>query len=83
MPIPVPNQRIGRYRPDMLWREARLIVELDGKDAHRTPAQLIADADRQAYLERRGYTVIRFSWEEVQFQAASVAARVREHLAAR
>ena len=37
LPIPDPNERIGRYRPDMLWREARLIVELDGHDAHRRP----------------------------------------------
>jgi hypothetical protein len=83
LPLPEPNQRIGRYRPDMLWREARLIVELDGKDAHRTPAQLIADADRQAYLERRGFRVIRFSWAEVEFEAVSVAAQVRSHLASR
>ena len=51
LPIPEPNVRIGRYRPDMLWREARLIVELDGRDAHSTPAQLAADARRQAELE--------------------------------
>ena len=59
LPIPEPNVRIGRYRPDMLWREAMLIVELDGRDAHHTAAQRAADARRQAELERRGYTVLR------------------------
>ena len=60
----------------MLWRAARLIVELDGEDAHRTPAQLIADANRQAWLEARGYTVLRFSWEQVTFEPELVASVV-------
>ena len=51
LPLPEPNARIGRYRPDMLWREPRLIVELDGDRAHTTPAQLAADAARQNTLE--------------------------------
>ena len=46
LPLPEPNPSIGRYRPDMLWRDARLIVELDGRDAHSTSAQLAADARR-------------------------------------
>ena len=48
VPIPEPNARIGRYRPDMLWREQRLIVELDGRDAHSSAAQIAADNRRQA-----------------------------------
>ena len=80
LPLPEPNPRVGRYRPDMLWREERLIAELDGRDAHGTAAQIAADAKRQAELERRGYVVIRFSWAEVELRAETVAARVREHL---
>jgi len=26
LPPPEPNVRVGRHRPDMLWREAKLIV---------------------------------------------------------
>ncbi len=80
LPLPEPNPRIGRYRPDMLWREARLIVELDGRAAHHTPAQLAADARRQAELERLGYTVLRFPWDDVHRRPASIAAEVRAHL---
>ncbi len=80
LPIPEPNPRIGRYRPDMLWRDARLIVELDGDDAHSSPAQLIADARRQRWLEGRGFTVIRFTWDAVQFQSGRVAEEVRRAL---
>jgi hypothetical protein len=81
LPIPEPNARVGRLRPDMLWREARLIVELDGKRAHHSPAQLASDDRRRAELERRGFTVLRFSWEDVHERPARVAAEVRAALA--
>ncbi len=81
LPIPDPNVRMGRYVPDMLWRESRLIVELDGKGAHTSAAQKHSDATKQEWLEGRGYTVIRFTWEEVHFQPQLVAAAVRAALA--
>ena len=80
LPIPEPNERIGRHRPDMLWREQRLIVEIDGKRAHSTPAQLAADARRQAELERRGFAVVRVSAAEVCSDPGRVAAATRQAL---
>ena len=80
LPLPEPNPRIGRYRPDMLWRDARLIVELDGKDAHSTAAQLTSDQNRQVVLEGRGHTVIRFTAAKVDHESDHVAARVAHHL---
>jgi very-short-patch-repair endonuclease len=64
----------------MLWREARLIVELDGRDAHSTAAQLAADRRRQAKLEARGYTVVRSTWAQVRFEGEAVAAELRRRL---
>ena len=58
----------------MLWPEQRLIVELDGRDAHHTPAQLQADAARQAHLESLG-------WGEVTHEPQRVATEVRSALA--
>lgn len=80
LPIPEPNVRKGRFVPDMTWESRRLIVELDGKDGHRTPAQRVSDAKRQEWLEAQGYTVIRFTWAQVQFRQEWVAAEVRRHL---
>jgi hypothetical protein len=77
LPIPEPNTRIGRYRPDMLWRDAMLIVELDGVRAHSSPAQLAADARKQVELERLGYAVLRFTHERVASDGGGVAAAVR------
>lgn len=79
--IPEPNARIGRYRPDMLWEGAKLIVELDGGPAHSTPAQRAADAARQRHLESCGYRVLRFAHDEVEREPERVLSDVRAALA--
>lgn len=81
LPIPEPNVPKGRFVPDMTWEGNKLIVELDGKGAHRTPAQRARDRKRQEWLEERGYTVIRFTWAQVQFSPGWVAQQVAEALA--
>ena len=80
VPIPEPNEWIGRYRPDMLWREAMLIVEIDGHAAHHTAAQNAADQRRQAELERRGYTVLRFTARQVRDEPGRIVAALRPRL---
>lgn len=81
LPLPEPNERIGRYRPDMLWRGTMLIVEIDGHDAHSTAAQRAADARRQAELERLGYTVLRFTARQVRAEPERIPAELRRLLA--
>ncbi len=78
--IPEPNVRIGRYRPDMLWKDQRLIVELDGARAHSTAAQRANDARRQAYLESLGFRVERFEPDDVFVTGARTLAQVRAAL---
>ncbi|MGO8791689.1 MAG: endonuclease domain-containing protein [Terriglobia bacterium] len=46
--------------PTFCCRERRLIVELDGS-VHGQPNQASRDAQRDAHLEDRGYTVLRIS----------------------
>lgn len=74
--IPEPNERIGRFRPDMTWWDRKLIVELNGNRAHRTPAQLQSDARKKKSLEEQGFTVMTFWRDEVFEAATSVARRV-------
>lgn len=81
LPLPEVNVPVGRFRPDMLWREHRLIVELDGKDAHTKPAQVARDHDRDLKLRAMGYTAVRYTWAQVHFEQASVAADLRRLLA--
>jgi very-short-patch-repair endonuclease len=51
---------IGDYIVDFYCPAARLIVELDG-DSHQGEVQFDHDQRRQAWLESKGYKVLRFS----------------------
>jgi len=66
------------YRVDFILKDARLIIELDGHEYHSTKEQLERDAVRQRYLTRAGYTVIRFTGREINRNAVSCVAEVRE-----
>jgi very-short-patch-repair endonuclease len=54
---------IGRYTADFACHRAKLIVELDG-DQHGEDRNVAYDSDRTAFLNARGYRVLRFAnWE--------------------
>ncbi|CAN5449252.1 type IV toxin-antitoxin system AbiEi family antitoxin domain-containing protein [soil metagenome] len=82
LPLPEVNVRIGHFRADALWRERRLIVELDGRDAHTKPAHVAADHARDLKLRSLGYTVVRYTWAQVHFDGEAVAADISRLLAA-
>jgi len=62
----------GRYIADFVCLEARLVVELDGKQHLGS----IADRERTADLTRMGFDVVRFSNEEVRADIDAVCARI-------
>jgi hypothetical protein len=47
------------YEADCLWRERRLILELDGHEVHGTRAAFENDRERDRRLQAAGWTVIR------------------------
>ncbi|MBK1793920.1 endonuclease domain-containing protein [Devosia sp. WQ 349] len=55
---------IGPYVVDFCCKRMMLVVEIDG-DSHSTEAELAHDAARTVYLERQGFTVLRFTNVEV------------------
>jgi uncharacterized protein DUF559 len=61
---------------DFLWREHRLIVEVDGGRYHSTRWRRRQDAAKTAALRARGWTVLRFSDIEIAGTPANVAATV-------
>ena len=61
---------VGRYIADFACRRARLIVELDG-DSHAERER--HDARRTAFLQARGYRMLRFSNAEVHEDVEAVA----------
>jgi very-short-patch-repair endonuclease len=50
---------IGRYTVDFVCHRARIVVELDGSQ-HADKAQAKHDTERSAFLNSRGYRVLRF-----------------------
>lgn len=55
---------IWRFIADFYCAEARLVIEIDG-DSHAEPEQAKYDEARTAWLEQRGYKVIRITNEDV------------------
>jgi very-short-patch-repair endonuclease len=61
LPAPEMNVRVDGYEVDMLWRDAGLVVELDGSEYH-DPER---DTRKTNNLMARGWTVQRFTWRQV------------------
>ena len=80
VPLPTPNQRVGRFTPDGVWPEAMLIVELDGGRNHSSPSQRRRDAERDMYFRRLGYQVLRYTYWQVSRQGFAIATELRATL---
>jgi very-short-patch-repair endonuclease len=65
LPMPEVNARLGPFTVDFLWREASLVVEVDGWEAHRTRSAFEADRARDAWLKPHGHDVLRFTYRQV------------------
>jgi very-short-patch-repair endonuclease len=83
LPQPEVNVKIDRHEVDFLWRDARLIVEVDGWESHRTRSAFEEDRARDARLAVLGYEVVRFTWRQVTDQRRQVAETIRALLRAR
>ncbi len=55
---------LGRYVADFVCFHAQLVIEVDG-DTHYTPAAIRYDAERDAFLRSRGFSVLRFTNDDV------------------
>jgi very-short-patch-repair endonuclease len=81
LPSPAVNEWITlddgiAYQADFLWREQRLIVETDGWESHGTRKAFEHDRRRDRRLALAGYTIVRFTWREVVYDAGEVTATV-------
>jgi very-short-patch-repair endonuclease len=80
LPQPVVNARVGPYRVDFLWRDQRLVVETDGWQGHRGRQAFEDDHAGSAYLQARGYTVVRITWRQLEDDSGSVLRLLRRYL---
>jgi hypothetical protein len=75
--IAVPDLRGITARVDLLWREGRVAVELDGPE-HRARATYRADRHRDYELLRAGYHVLRIPNEEVSEDYGRALDKIRD-----
>jgi len=61
LPQPEVNVRLHGYEVDLLWRDAGLVVELDGSEYH-DPEH---DTRRDNNLRAHGWSVSRFTWRQI------------------
>jgi very-short-patch-repair endonuclease len=79
---PQTNQLIDGIEVDAVWREWRLVVELDGWAYHRTRQAFQRDRTRGNELVANGWTVLRFTYHDVMRRPAATAARIAQAAAA-
>jgi very-short-patch-repair endonuclease/predicted transcriptional regulator of viral defense system len=76
LPRPEVNAVIDGMEVDFVWRDRRLIVEVDGYAYHRSPAAFEKDRERDVRLAMKGWTTRRFTWRQVDTRARWVAAAI-------
>ncbi len=88
LPRPIVNEPLDvvdhpEIRPDFHWPAQRVIAETDGRATHLTRAAFQRDRRRDAALAADGYVVVRFTYEDVRDEPATVAARIAAVLSTR
>jgi very-short-patch-repair endonuclease len=73
LPRPEVNVRLHGYEVDLLWRDAGLVVELDGSEYH-DPEH---DTRRDNTLRAHGWSVSRFTWRQIVNDPGWVVACLR------
>ena len=83
LPMPEVNQPLGRYVPDFMWREQRLIVEIDSYGFHGGPGGFQNDRDKDLFYRGAGFDVLRPTRRHVIEQPTRVLVLVVQALAGR
>ena len=65
MTPPEVNVKLAGLKVDALWRGQRVIVELDGHEAHSYPAAAERDRRRDLVLRGSGYEIRRYTWQQI------------------
>ena len=79
--VPEMNVLVEGLEVDALWRDRRLVVELDSS-YHATTAAFERDRIRDATLQLAGYRVIRFTYRRVLDEPEAVVHTIRRLLGA-
>lgn len=68
----------SRPKVDLLWREGRLVVEIDGYGSHGNRAAFMYDRHRDYELILSGYTVLRLANDEIAQDIEKAVEKIRD-----
>jgi hypothetical protein len=80
LPEPVANAQVEGFMVDFYWPQKKLIIEADSYTYHSMPSAFERDRERDQQLTLAGYTVVRFTYNQVTRQRQAVADRIRRLL---
>jgi very-short-patch-repair endonuclease/predicted transcriptional regulator of viral defense system len=76
LPKPSIQHHIGRYRADLAYPDAHIVIECDSYRFHSGRRRFDADRARRNVLTARGWTVLHATWRDVEQLVATVAALI-------
>jgi very-short-patch-repair endonuclease len=77
------NQKVIGYEVDVLFRAAKVVVEVDGFAFHTDPEAFERDRRKQNALVLAGYQVLRFTWLDLTEYPERVLTLVQRAISAR
>ncbi len=77
-----PHPLVNPIRVDLLWRDERCVIEIDGPE-HRSALAYAADRQRDVRLQLDGYAVLRFTNAQVTTDTETVLHQIRRFLRGR
>jgi very-short-patch-repair endonuclease len=83
LPLPELNQTIAGHEVDAVYKEQKLVIELDSRQFHSTPRAFEQDRDRDADLLNVGFSTLRITNHRLKYHATHEAQRLRDILRSR
>jgi very-short-patch-repair endonuclease len=80
LPRPELNVNVLGHEVDFLWRNARVMAEVDGYAFHASVRSFAADRRRDAELTAAGYRVLRFTWADLTDGRMATVVRLAQAL---
>lgn len=71
------NRQVAGYEVDILFRDARVVIEIDGFAFHSDAETFQRDRNRQNAIALAGYQVLRFTWLDLVEYPDRVLAEIR------
>jgi very-short-patch-repair endonuclease len=80
LPVPVANARVAGRSVDFVWRQQRLVVEVDSYQYHGHRAAFERDRRKDVALRAAGYRVVRITWWQLRDEPFVVVAHIARML---